>query len=91
MTGTDRRADVPEALKPLVARIVRDAGPLDIWLFGSRARDEARAESDWDLLAVLPDDADDALLDPAFGMTRMIDDTDSLLQEVSRRFGVDLS
>ncbi len=43
MTETDRRADVPEALKPLVARIVRDAGPLDIWLFGSRARGERGA------------------------------------------------
>jgi predicted nucleotidyltransferase len=67
MTETDRRADVPEALKPLVARIIRDAAPLDIWLFGSRARGEARADSDLDLLAVLPDDADDALLDPVFG------------------------
>ncbi|KMO19817.1 nucleotidyltransferase domain-containing protein [Methylobacterium platani] len=67
MIETDRRADVPEALKPLVARIVRDAAPLGIWLFGSRARGEARADSDWDLLVVLPDDADDALLDPVFG------------------------
>ncbi|KMO29204.1 hypothetical protein VQ02_30235 [Methylobacterium variabile] len=41
--------------------------PLDIWLFGSRARGQARADSDWDLLVVLPDDVDDALLDPAFG------------------------
>lgn len=67
MTEIDRRADVPEALRPLVARLVREAAPLDIWLFGSRARNEARPDSDWDLLAVLPDDADDALLDPAFG------------------------
>ncbi|UHC16924.1 hypothetical protein LRS73_03100 [Methylobacterium currus] len=64
MTDIARRADVPEALKPLVSRIVRDAAPLDIRPFGSRTRGEARADSDRDLL---PDDADDALLDPVFG------------------------
>lgn len=67
MIDTTRCADVPEALKPLVSRIVRDADPLAVWLFGSRARGEARADSDWDLLVVLPDEADDALLDPVFG------------------------
>lgn len=67
MTDIARRADGPDALRPLVARIVRDAAPLDIWLFGSRARGDARADSDWDLLVVLPDDAEDDLLDPVFG------------------------
>lgn len=67
MTDSARSADVPEPLKPLVSRIVRDAAPLDIWLFGSRARGEAVIDSDWDLLVVLPDDADDTLLDPVFG------------------------
>lgn len=38
--------------------------PLDVWLFGSRARHDHRDDSDWDLLAVLPDDAADDLLDP---------------------------
>lgn len=67
MIDIARRADVPDALRPLVARIVRDVAPLDIWLFGSRARGEARADSDWDLLVVLPDDAEDDVLDPVFG------------------------
>lgn len=67
MTDIARRADVPEPLRPLVSRIIRDSDPLDIWLFGGRARGEARADSDWDLLVVLPDDVDDALPDPVFG------------------------
>ncbi|AWN54201.1 nucleotidyltransferase domain-containing protein [Methylobacterium sp. 17Sr1-1] len=67
MTDIARRADVPEPLRPLVSRIIRHADPLVIWLFGSRARGEARADSDWDLLVVLPDDVDEALLDPIFG------------------------
>ncbi len=29
---------------------------MGIWLFGSRAHGEGRSESDWDLLAVVPDD-----------------------------------
>ena len=39
--------------------------PLQIWLFGSRARGAARPDSDWDLAAVVPDDARDELFDPA--------------------------
>jgi predicted nucleotidyltransferase len=41
----------------MVARIVEVLHPLQIWLFGSRARGEARIDSDWDLMAILPDDA----------------------------------
>lgn len=44
-------------LPQLVARLVEVLHPVQVWLFGSRARGEARAESDWDFLAVLPDDA----------------------------------
>ena len=29
---------------------------IGVWLFGSRARGEARTDSDWDLLVVVPDD-----------------------------------
>ena len=36
----------------------------EIWLFGSRARGDHRADSDWDLLAVLPDDAPEELMSP---------------------------
>jgi predicted nucleotidyltransferase len=47
----------------MVARIVDVLHPLQIWLCGSRARGEARADSDWDFLAVLPDDAPEQDLD----------------------------
>jgi predicted nucleotidyltransferase len=38
-------------------RIVAELHPLQIWLYGSRAKGTAREQSDWDLLAVLPDTA----------------------------------
>ncbi len=41
--------------------------PGDVLLFGSRARVCANAFSDWDILVVLPDDADERLLDPMIG------------------------
>jgi predicted nucleotidyltransferase len=46
------------AIEGLLDRIVRAWHPLQIWLFGSRARGEAREHSDWDLLAVVPDDTE---------------------------------
>jgi predicted nucleotidyltransferase len=48
---------------PLVERIVAYLGPEEIWLFGSRAEGRARPDSDYDLLAVLPDDAPESALD----------------------------
>lgn len=51
------------AIDRLLARIIEEFRPLQIRLFGSRARGEASASSDWDLLVVVPDDleaADDA-------------------------------
>ena len=47
----------------LVARIVAHLKPEEIWLFGSRAEGRARPDSDYDLLAVLPDDAPESALD----------------------------
>ena len=47
----------------MIARIVEVLHPEQIWLFGSRARGEARAQSDWDFMAVLPDDAPEQDLD----------------------------
>lgn len=38
--------------------------PLELWLFGSRARGEATAVSDWDIFAVVPDDVPDVDIDP---------------------------
>ena len=50
-------------IAPLVERIVAHLGPEEIWLFGSRAEGRARPDSDYDLLAVLPDDAPESALD----------------------------
>ncbi len=41
--------------------------PVQIWLFGSRARGDAGAASDWDVLVVVPDHAPDSELDPLVG------------------------
>lgn len=54
----------PHEIRPLVRCIQERLRPVEIWLFGSRARNDHRPESDWDLLAVLPDDAHESLLDP---------------------------
>lgn len=53
------------ALEPLIARLKEHYQPLQIWLFGSRARGAARADSDWDVAAVLPDEARSELFDPS--------------------------
>jgi hypothetical protein len=41
----------------MIAQIVDELQPEQVWLFGSRARGEARTDSDWDLMAILPDRA----------------------------------
>lgn len=61
------RMPVPTAVAPLIDAILGRMRPLAIWLFGSRARGEARPDSDWDLVVSLPDDVDAALLDPLLG------------------------
>ena len=35
-----------------------------VWLFGSRARGDHRDDSDWDILAVVHDEAPDEVMDP---------------------------
>lgn len=63
---------IPPEIAPLVGA-VRDAfGATEIWLFGSRARGDFRPDSDWDLVAVLPDDATPEMTDPlsAWRITR---------------------
>ena len=64
------RPDVPRVEVPgrLLACVVDAWDPLEIWLFGSRARGDAREHSDWDLLVIVPDDAPEQLLDPVLGM-----------------------
>jgi predicted nucleotidyltransferase len=43
--------------------------PVELWLFGSRARGDAREDSDWDVLAVLPDNSPPIHLDPMTAWT----------------------
>ncbi len=42
-------------VRPILARVIERWHPLAIWLFGSRARGDARPDSDWDLLAIVAD------------------------------------
>lgn len=62
----DRRPPALD-LSPLTTLLSRIEGryhPEQVWLFGSRARGDARPTSDWDLLVVVPDDTDERELDP---------------------------
>lgn len=43
-------------LQRLLARIIPALRPVAVYLFGSRATGDARADSDYDLLVVVPDD-----------------------------------
>jgi hypothetical protein len=62
----DRRAEFPE-LTSLLGRIESVYQPVDVLLFGSRSRGDAKPDSDWDIMVIIPDDADEALLDPGLG------------------------
>ena len=44
-------------LERAIARVVQAMQPEAIYLFGSRARGNADADSDYDLLVIVPDDA----------------------------------
>ncbi|MGH6898144.1 MAG: nucleotidyltransferase domain-containing protein [Geminicoccaceae bacterium] len=48
--------DHPRELDRIVKQIVAKADPMAIYLFGSRARGDARDDSDYDLMIVVPDD-----------------------------------
>jgi hypothetical protein len=45
----------PKEIERLVEQIVAEVDPTAIYLFGSRARGDAQADSDYDLLLILPD------------------------------------
>jgi predicted nucleotidyltransferase len=47
----------PPELAGLLSAIREQLKPVDVWLFGSRATGRCHPDSDWDLLAVLSDDA----------------------------------
>lgn len=53
-----------DRLQVLLERVVACLGPEEVWLFGSRAHGTARPDSDFDLLAVLPDGTPESDLDP---------------------------
>jgi uncharacterized protein len=67
---SDHAIDVPATM---VGRIVEVLQPEQVWLFGSRARGEARSDSDWDFLAVVSDDAPEQDLDLASVWKRLRD------------------
>lgn len=54
LNGADVIAINDELLARVVDTLVREADPLQIYLFGSRARGDARPDSDMDLLIVEP-------------------------------------
>lgn len=56
----------PELAK-LLKRIEEAYSPIDVILYGSRARGEATNTSDWDLKVIVPDDSPDRLFSPMFG------------------------
>ena len=61
----DHLTDAERAkLRVLIERIVARLAPEEVWLFGSRAEGRARPDSDYDLLAILPDSASEADLNP---------------------------
>jgi predicted nucleotidyltransferase len=66
----DRSPSVPPEM---IARIVEVLHPEQVWLFGSRARGEARADSDWDFMAILADDAPEQDFDLASVWQRLRD------------------
>jgi predicted nucleotidyltransferase len=53
-------------IRTLLARIEAQYHPEQVWLFGSRARGDARPGSDWDLFVVVPDDTGEEQLDLLF-------------------------
>jgi predicted nucleotidyltransferase/HEPN domain-containing protein len=55
-TAVHRQVLADQRLGRLVAVIVDRLRPEEIWLFGSRARGDARQDSDYDLFVVVPDD-----------------------------------
>nr|WP_269145105.1 nucleotidyltransferase domain-containing protein [Pseudosulfitobacter pseudonitzschiae] len=51
-------------LDRLVVLCQSELSAVQVWLFGSRAHGDHHANSDFDILAILPDDAPDAAEDP---------------------------
>ena len=57
MTTSDAGTkSLPPIVTEIVERLVRTYGPERIYLFGSMARGEGQADSDYDMMVVVPDD-----------------------------------
>lgn len=57
MTTSDAGTkSLPPIVTEIVERLVRTYGPERIYLFGSTARGEGQADSDYDMMVVVPDD-----------------------------------
>lgn len=54
-------------LRTLLARIEAACNPIEVILYGSRARGDANAQSDWDLKVIVADEAPESWLSPLFG------------------------
>ncbi|WP_438749716.1 nucleotidyltransferase domain-containing protein [Pararhizobium sp. O133] len=54
-------------LGKLLARIQEAYNPVDVILYGSQARGEATAQSDWDLKVIVSDEAPEHVFSPLFG------------------------
>ena len=56
-----RLAAYPAGLQTVVRQVVDLVHPLRVILFGSQARGDARPESDWDLMVVVPEGTNNRL------------------------------
>lgn len=54
-------------LEKLLARIKEAYNPIDVILYGSRARGEATDQSDWDLKVIVSDETPEPVFSPMFG------------------------
>lgn len=58
-------------IAPILGRVIERWHPLQIWLFGSRARGDAGVDSDWDLLAIVQDCSEPADFDDPMVVWRL--------------------
>jgi hypothetical protein len=70
--GHRQRAELPDEVRRLVDLCELEMGAVEVWLFGSRARGGFTSNSDFDILAIIPDDAPDDVDGPvaAFRLRR---------------------
>ena len=55
--GYQPEAELPDEVRRLVELCKLELGAMEVWLFGSRAHCDFYINSDYDLLAIVPDDA----------------------------------